>query len=86
MILRSALDGGSTKTKLMYGAYLSYAQIKEYLAYLEERELLLFDGTSQLYKVSEKGLQVLRLYDQMSKLVSVKAPEEKRRMERDLLY
>jgi predicted transcriptional regulator len=29
-----AANGGATKTKIMYRAFLSYAQLKEYLAML----------------------------------------------------
>ena len=32
MILEAA-NGGATKTKIMYKAFLSYAQLKEYLSY-----------------------------------------------------
>jgi predicted transcriptional regulator len=35
MILESA-NGGATKTKIMYKAFLSYVQLKEYLAVLEK--------------------------------------------------
>jgi predicted transcriptional regulator len=35
--------GGAIKTKIMYQAYLSYAQLKEYLTVLTERGLLNYD-------------------------------------------
>lgn len=35
-----AANGGATKTKIMYKAYLSYAQLKEYLSVLLENGLL----------------------------------------------
>jgi predicted transcriptional regulator len=35
-----AANGGATKTKIMYKAYLSYAQLKEYLSVLVENGLL----------------------------------------------
>jgi len=38
-IIAQILEGatqGSTKTRLMYGAYISYAQVQEYLAFLQE--------------------------------------------------
>ncbi len=41
-ILETA-DGGATKTKIMYSAYLSYAQLKEYLSMLLENELLEYE-------------------------------------------
>jgi len=42
MILESA-NGGSTKTKIMYKAYLSFAQLKEYLTVLQENGLLEYE-------------------------------------------
>ena len=33
-------NGGATKTKIMYAAFLSYAQLKEYLSVLIENNLL----------------------------------------------
>jgi predicted transcriptional regulator len=39
MILEAA-NGGATKTKIMYKAFLSYAQLREYLSVLMENALL----------------------------------------------
>ncbi len=39
MILEAA-NGGATKTKIMYKAFLSYAQLKEYLSVLIENDLI----------------------------------------------
>lgn len=71
---------GATKTRLMYGAYLSYAQIQEYLAFLKERQLISFEEESQEYKLTEKGLRFLRVYEEISSMVSLddsKAVSEK---------
>ncbi len=57
-ILESA-RGGTTKTKIMYKAFLSYAQLKEYLAVLEENGLLAYDKREQIYKTTQKGLHFL---------------------------
>ncbi len=57
-ILESA-SGGTTKTKIMYKAFLSYAQLKEYLAVLEENGLLAYDKGEQIYKTTQKGLHFL---------------------------
>ena len=41
-----AANGGVTKTKIMYKAYLSYNQLREYLSILIENNLLEYlDGT-----------------------------------------
>ncbi len=45
MILDAA-NGGATKTKIMYSAFLSYNQLKEYLSLLIESNLIEYhDGT-----------------------------------------
>lgn len=59
-ILESA-TGGTTKTKIMYRAFLSYAQLKEYLTVLEENGLLAYDKSEQIYKTTQKGLHFLTI-------------------------
>ena len=70
MILQAAMEG-ATKTHLMYGAYLSYAQIQEYVMFLQEKELLMYEAGLQHYKLTEKGLRFLHVYDQISELVAL---------------
>jgi predicted transcriptional regulator len=67
-ILEAANDG-ATKTKIMYKAYLSYAQLKEYLTLLAENELLEYVPVERTYKTTEKGLKFLRTFSQMDHLV-----------------
>jgi predicted transcriptional regulator len=64
-----AANGGATKTKIMYKAFLSYAQLKEYLNLLIENGLIDYDSTGATYRTSPKGLRYLGLYSQMDKLV-----------------
>ena len=53
MILETA-NGGATKTKIMYNAFLSYNQLREYLSVLIENNLLEYlDGTRE-FKTTEK--------------------------------
>jgi len=59
-ILESA-NGGTTETKIMYRAFLSYAQLKEYLTLLEESVLLAYDKGGQIYKTTQKGLHFLNI-------------------------
>ncbi len=69
MILEAARTG-ATKTKIMYKAYLSYTQLKEYISFLENNELLAYEEGAQLYKVTEKGYKFLRSYAEISELVA----------------
>lgn len=70
MILQAA-TGGATKTRIMYSAYLSYAQVKEYLSFLIERNLIWYEQGSGLYKLSERGLQLLRAYEGISDMITL---------------
>ncbi|MGZ5551429.1 MAG: winged helix-turn-helix domain-containing protein [Nitrososphaeraceae archaeon] len=67
-ILDSA-NGGASKTKIMYKAYLSYNQLKEYLSILIENNLIEYlDGTHQ-FKTTEKGLNLLKMHNEMAELL-----------------
>src|SRR5579872_116531 len=68
-MLRS-IRSGATKTHIMYRAYMSYAQLKEYLALLQERNLIAFDSQSQLFTLTEKGLKFLNTYENSDELVA----------------
>jgi predicted transcriptional regulator len=77
MILRTAVNG-ATKTRIMYGAYLSYAQVKEYLSFLIEKNLITYEEGAGLYRLTENGMKLLRVYEGISDMISVngeKAPE-----------
>ena len=71
MVLQAAMNG-ATKTRLMYGAYLSYAQIQEYTQFLQEKGLLLLEQGTSEYKLTEQGLHFLRVYSEISEIVSLK--------------
>jgi predicted transcriptional regulator len=66
VILDAANGGGLTKTKIMYQAYLSHDQMKEYLSVLIENDLLGYDVYTRKFKTTEKGLRFLDTYNQMS--------------------
>lgn len=70
MFLRSAMKG-ATKTKLMYGAYLSYAQLKDYLAFALERGLMIYDKELDVYRLTPKGLHFLNVYEEVSDYLSL---------------
>ena len=71
-ILRSASnDGGAAKTRLMYSAYISHGQIKEYLRLLLEKGLLVYEDATQTYRTTEKGQRFLRVADETERLIGV---------------
>ena len=68
MVLQAAMKG-ATKTRLMYGAYVSYEQIQEYITFLQEKGLVMYEEGVQHYKLTEKGLHFLHVYEQISELI-----------------
>ena len=68
MILDAA-NGGATKTKIMYKAFLSYAQLREYLSILIENNLLEYYGDNKILRTTEKGLRFLTMHNEISELL-----------------
>ena len=69
MILDASNEGGETKTKIMYFAFLSYNQLNEYLSLLTENNLIEYlDGTNK-FKTTEKGLFFLKMHNEMAELL-----------------
>ena len=69
MILNAA-NGGETKTKIMYTAFLSYNQVKEYLSILIENNLIEYlDGTNK-FKTTGKGLNLLKMHNEIGELLT----------------
>ena len=64
-----AANGGTTKTKLMYKAYISYNQLKEYLTILVENNLIEYIDGTRKFKTTEKGLFFLKMHNEMGDLL-----------------
>jgi predicted transcriptional regulator len=73
-VLRAAQSGSSTKTRLMYSAFLSFGQINEYLTFLLANQLIMRDEVAHTYAPTERGLHFLRMFDEMEKLISLDEP------------
>jgi predicted transcriptional regulator len=76
MILEAA-NGGATKTKIMYKAFLSYAQLREYLSVLIANNLLYYIEGSQTYKTTEKGLNFLKMNNEIAGLLQTSEKQER---------
>ncbi|TLX88933.1 MAG: hypothetical protein E6K94_11465 [Thaumarchaeota archaeon] len=76
MILEAA-NGGATKTRIMYKAFLSYAQLKEYLSVLIENNLLEYLEGVQTYKTTEKGLNLLKMHNEIGELLKTPITESR---------
>ena len=64
-----AANGRVTKTKIMYKAFLSYAQLKEYLSVLTENNLIEYLDGTQTFKTTEKGLNFLKMNNEIGELL-----------------
>jgi len=73
-ILEVAQAGNPTKTRLMYGSFLSFAQINEYLSFLLGNALITKSDESHIYALTEKGMRFLRVYDEIAKLIPLDEP------------
>jgi predicted transcriptional regulator len=76
-ILEVAKDGGTMKTKIMYAVGLSFNQLKEYLALLEDNALLLYNDGLKIYKTTDKGFVFLQSYSQINNMLTPTKLEEK---------
>ena len=76
MILEAA-NGGATKTRIMYKAFLSYAQLKEYLAVLIENNLIEYLEGTQIYKTTEKGFNLLKMHNEIGELLQTPIRESR---------
>jgi predicted transcriptional regulator len=71
-----AANGGATKTKIMYIAFLSYNQLKDYLSVLIENNLIEYLEGTRTFKTTEKGLNFLKMYNAIGELLQSKIGNE----------
>jgi predicted transcriptional regulator len=64
-----AANGGTSKTKIMYTAFLSFGQLKEYLSVLVENNLIEYLEGANKYKTTEKGLFFLKMHNELEELL-----------------
>lgn len=62
-------QGGSLKTKIMYTAFLSSPQLREYLDLLTEQGLLEYAQEDRAYATTEKGTRFLKMYKEIGQSV-----------------
>jgi predicted transcriptional regulator len=64
-------SSGATKTQIMYKSFLSFDQLNRYLSLLLENGLLNYNKKTAKYKVTDKGLKFLKVYDQIGDAIGV---------------
>ncbi len=71
-ILEAANAGeGASRTRLMYKSYLAYNQLKDYLAHLQENNLIDYEVGMRCYRITEKGIQLLRLQNKLEEIAPI---------------
>jgi predicted transcriptional regulator len=67
---------GITKTGITNEMQLSFTQIKEYLQYLQQYELVSSDGQKRVFRTTTKGKRFLKLFDEMIELAPKRRNEK----------
>ena len=57
-----------TQTMIMYKAYLTHVQLKQFLASFVEKGLIEYDKLERIYTITEKGMHFLEVYNQFTQL------------------
>ena len=57
-----------TQTMIMYKAYLTHVQLKEFLASLMEQGLIDYNKLERIYTITEKGMHFLEVYNRFNQL------------------
>ena len=55
---------GESQTRIMYKAYLSHSQLKEYLSVLLEKGLIEYQKEDRLYTITQRGIHFIQIYNQ----------------------
>ena len=61
--------GGAIKTRIMYGAFLSFPQLKEYLDLLLKGGLLEYVKEERTYNTTERGKHFIKRYGEFDSMV-----------------
>jgi predicted transcriptional regulator len=85
-ILEIANGGVTSKMKMMYKANLSYAQLKEYLMTLSDKNLLSYDLDTRTFKTTERGLRFLKTYSHLDDIIRAKPPEQQQQKQALMQY
>ena len=71
-------EGSATRTKIMYGSFISHMQLNEYLAFLLKNDLISYQTqqnkktkqTPPSFTITEKGTHFLKIHNQMNEMIT----------------
>jgi predicted transcriptional regulator len=69
-ILRVVTERAATKTRIMYRAFLSSSQLKQYIPILLDNGLLATNEERSIYRITENGMRLLQLYYQLTEMMN----------------
>ena len=71
LLLNAANGGGVTKTKLMYSAFISFNQLREYLSLMVENGLIQYEEGIHTYRTTEKGMRLLHIQNKIDEVAPI---------------
>jgi predicted transcriptional regulator len=71
LLLNAANGGRATKTKLMYSAFISFNQLREYLSLLSENGLIQYEEGMHTYRTTEKGMRLLHIQNKIDEVAPI---------------
>jgi len=72
LILSTAGSGaGITRSRIMFGSYLTYAHVVEYSKALIERGLLEYDALDRTFKTTPSGFTFIQLHNEMNQIIKI---------------
>jgi predicted transcriptional regulator len=86
-MLAVASNQTASRSTIMYRSFISHAQLKEYLLFLLEKGLIVEYQKEEkrkggedrtFYRITEKGLHLLQLYNKMNDLIDLKSNKNRK--------
>jgi len=71
LLLEAASGRRVTKTRLMFKSYLSFNQLRNYIALLVENGLIEYEERRRTYRTTEKGGRLLSIQNRMAEIASI---------------
>jgi predicted transcriptional regulator len=75
-ILRSIRNcTGARISHIMYETCIPHNQLKEYLAMMIQNKLIIYIKEEKTFRITDYGMHVIKLYDEMDKLLVYNLPD-----------